>query len=1084
METERLHAHLPRGHGGVATLWCDQLDPYATRLKEGNNRIVVTAFRVNPQPILVMNCYLPSGNSPKAQERFEEDVDLMGEVINKFYSTFDILIIGDLNADFYHRKLRKERQLLEFIQEHGMVDLGASTSNRMSYINNNLNHKSRVDHALVKSTQSGNWSPVQLEEHKSWNTSTHTSLMLTVHTPGKPVCPVKKKSTSHTTYKWKDADPGTFAATVEEELDIYKLDLLDVAGAFEVFQGVVSTATAAAVPAVTRKIGSQRKKQPPWTDELKSAVGNSKKIYHQWKMAGGPKEHHLWEAVKKSGKTVRRVLRVQAAVQRRSLLHEISEASVWDAKLFHKLVRRQRAVTNSGGGLLVGGRLVTEENEILNAWAEYYEDLSTPRNPSTQEEEELLANLRILSRMDTEQVVVTPELIAEAIKKLKTNKAPDRHSMNAEQMKLLPSAAVQCLAKLFTRIFKEGRVPEILKLAFKLPIPKKGKDAKLQDNHRGITIAPILGKVLEIICLREGIAPEIPTSDLQFGFTGGRAPCMASLIITEAIADARSSRSPLYIASLDAKKAFDVVDHHILKVKLFGTSIKRRIWEIVDDLYVGGEEAVRLNGAFSRTYTVKQGVKQGGILSPVLYKMYVSNLLNSLQEADMGLSIGSIFLGTPACADDVLLASKSPWELQGMMQVNADYANVHRYEIHANPDPDISKSSVTSMRLPEAHKMLSNEWKLHDATLPETKKFTHLGLTWEQGKQTPNIEEKIRKARQTAYSLLGAGLHGRSGLDPLTSFRLIQLYVVPTLLYGLEAAILRKGDTNKLELFYKGILRQVQSLPTSTASEAVYLLLGAVPIEATLHLRILSLLGGVARLEASNPLRRLAIRQLSLGRSGWFQYAGDIASRYGIDIHIVLEATWPKDAWKAFCKTSVLTYWRSYLTVEAMKKSTLHSLLLDTKMTGPHTAWSECRGSPHLIEATAQRVRMLVGRAQLKGSKWREKSNQDLACPLCGHHMEDTAHFLLHCPRLTHIRTNRLISYLQLWRAEGLPPPESPGEMTQAILNGDRYIPTYSAETLRLKRKTVEGHRICSALCYKLYRERDILINDDLMSKV
>ena len=690
-------------------------------------------------------------------------------------------------------------------------------------------------------------------------------------------------------------------------------------------------------------------------------------------------------------------------------------------------------------------------------------------------------NLRILSRLDRNQITVTPEVIQEAIKRLKINKAPDRHSMNAEQMKLLPTKAVQCLAMLMTRIFNEGQVPEVLKLAFKLPIPKKDKDAKIQDNHRGITIAPILGKVLEIICLKHGIAPEIPNNDLQFGFTEGRAPSMASLTITEAIADARVTKSPLYIASLDAKKAFDVVDHYLLKIKLFDTSIKRRIWEGVDDLYVGGEEAVRLNGAFSRTYTVKQGVKQGGILSPDLYKLYLSDLLNSLQKSNMGLSIGSIFLGTPACADDVLLASRCPQELQAMMQVNADYANNHHYEIHANPDPEVSKSSVTSMRLPAAHKFLSNEWRLNNVSLPETDNFTHLGLTWEKGKQAPNIDEKVRKARQTAYAMLGAGLHGRNGLDPLTSYRLIQLYVIPTLLYGLEATILNKKDIDRLEVFYRGILRQIQSLPSGTANEAIYLLLGAAPVEAILHMRILSLLGSITRLEASNPLKRLATRQLALDRASWFQYAGEVASRYGIDIHRALEASWPKDAWKQFCKTCVLTYWRENLIASAMRKSTLCLLILDSKP-GPHHIWNECRGSPHLCEAAAVAVRMLVGRARLQGDKWREKTEQDLTCPLCGHHTEDTAHFLIHCPELQHVRSHRLKSYLQLWSAEGLLPPESPEEITQALLNGDCYISSHRADTLRLQRNTGDAHRISTALCFKLFRERDIMINDILMS--
>ena len=157
---------------------------------------------------------------------------------------------------------------------------------------------------------------------------------------------------------------------------------------------------------------------------------------------------------------------------------------------------------------------------------------------------------------------------------------------------------------------------------------------------------------------------------------------MASLIITEAIAEARERRETLVSASLDARKAFDVVNHYKLKAKLFNTKLKKPIWSIVDDLYVGGSEVFRWKGEYSRPYSIGQGVKQGGILSPTLYKLYIYNLLESLRGAGMGLHIGPVYVGTPACADDVLLLSNNPPELQGMLDVSAAYSDEHAYEIH------------------------------------------------------------------------------------------------------------------------------------------------------------------------------------------------------------------------------------------------------------------------------------------------------------------------------------------------------------------------------------------------------------------
>ena len=76
----------------------------------------------------------------------------------------------------------------------------------------------------------------------------------------------------------------------------------------------------------------------------------------------------------------------------------------------------------------------------------------------------------------------------------------------------------------------------------------------IQDHHRGIAIAPLLGKVLEIVCMRSGYG-KLPNNKLQFGFTDERAPTMASLTVTEACADARINKTALYGAPLDGKKS-------------------------------------------------------------------------------------------------------------------------------------------------------------------------------------------------------------------------------------------------------------------------------------------------------------------------------------------------------------------------------------------------------------------------------------------------------------------------------------------------------------------------------------------------
>ena len=64
--------------------------------------------------------------------------------------------------------------------------------------------------------------------------------------------------------------------------------------------------------------------------------------------------------------------------------------------------------------------------------------------------------------------------------------------------------------------------------------------------------------------MKLGIEHDLPENDLQFSFTLGRSPSMASLVIAKALAEAKCTKSMLIAATLGARKAFDVVNHELL----------------------------------------------------------------------------------------------------------------------------------------------------------------------------------------------------------------------------------------------------------------------------------------------------------------------------------------------------------------------------------------------------------------------------------------------------------------------------------------------------------------------------------------
>ena len=165
-----------------------------------------------------------------------------------------------------------------------------------------------------------------------------------------------------------------------------------------------------------------------------------------------------------------------------------------------------------------------------------------------------------------------------------------------------------------------------------------------------------------------------------------------------------------------------------------------------------------------------------------------------------------------------------------------------------------------------------DRWTLGGNELEVSDRATHLGITRAGKKESEiNISERISLARRTSYLLMNTGLHGTNGLNPETSYVIYKCYVIPRMLYGLEVIHLTKTQLNQLERYHLRTLRQIQALPQRTASSAVYMLLGALPTEAEIHKKQLSILHAV--ISSDNKCSRGVVqRQLACSFNNEFSF--------------------------------------------------------------------------------------------------------------------------------------------------------------------------------------------------------------------
>ena len=214
-----------------------------------------------------------------------------------------------------------------------------------------------------------------------------------------------------------------------------------------------------------------------------------------------------------------------------------------------------------------------------------------------------------------------------------------------------------------------------LRLSTIIPIVKN-KKSSLNDsnNYRGIALSSIIAKLLDIIILQKN-CKNLKSSDLQFGFKEKSSTVQCSFVVDEVVNYYTRNNGNVYALYLDASKAFDRVrfDH------LFELLLERNICPVVARLlsfiYVNQYCRVKWSSTFSKQFNVMNGVKQGGVLSPLLFNIYLDVLLVRLKDKGLGCHVGNLYMGSFAYADDVVLLSPTLWSLKQMLQICTEYSN-------------------------------------------------------------------------------------------------------------------------------------------------------------------------------------------------------------------------------------------------------------------------------------------------------------------------------------------------------------------------------------------------------------------------
>ncbi len=544
-----------------------------------------------------------------------------------------------------------------------------------------------------------------------------------------------------------------------------------------------------------KKYKSKSMYKPYWNEELQEQWDSVEKCEELWKKCTSTtnRKRQLKAAFCQERKTFdtmnRKFKRKYQKEQQDALLNDFNQNTRDFWRKIGKLgIHQDRKIKIPWEIVDSDGQSDFDKRNVLNRWSCDFKNLFTGIGNDNFDENHLQHVKTSLQNdswpenvPDTEQlnIDITLEEVQKAVYHAKLRKATGIDSIPAEVLK--NPTCISLLHKLVNYCFHSGCVPAQWKQGIINPIPKgTGKDNRVPLNYRGITLISVPCKIYCDILNRrlvKWLEENQVIVDEQNGYRKKRS-CEDHLYSLYSVINNRKlAKQSTYVCFVDAAKAFDNVNRDCLWYKLQMCGIRGKILGAIKSLYDGVKCAVRINDSLSPWFDVLCGVKQGCVISPTLFSIYINDLASEIKALNCGVKCDQIESSLFLFADDIALVAPTEDALQQMLNCLNSWCNKWRLNLNKDKTKIVHYRPVSS---PESQ----YEFKCGDFIVEHVSKYKYLGLWLDQHLTMDIAASEIAKSASRALGVLISKFHATGGMDYKVFNALYDSLVQPILNYG------------------------------------------------------------------------------------------------------------------------------------------------------------------------------------------------------------------------------------------------------------------------------------------------------------
>ena len=555
-----------------------------------------------------------------------------------------------------------------------------------------------------------------------------------------------------------------------------------------------------------------------------------------------------------------------------------------DTKRFYDALKAVYGPQSSGSSPLLsadGSTLLIDKKQILERWADHFN--SVLNRPAVINDEAIAC----LPQMEINQDLDAPpsnEEVSKAIKQMTSGKAPGPDAIPAEVYKFGGEVMHHQLTSLFQTMWDQGQLPQDFRDATIVHIYKRKGNRQSCDNHRGISLLSIAGKILARVLLNrllEHLEQDL-LPESQCGFRAGRGTTDMIFAARQLQEKCMEQHCDLYTTFVDLTKAFDTVSRDGLWKIMGKYGCPGKFIAIVRQFHDGMMARVLDDGEPSDAFPVTNGVKQGCVLAPTLFSMMFSAMLtDAFRNCGLGINIkyrtdGKLFnlrrlqaitkvketvLRDLLFADDCAINASDEQDMQAMIDSFSSACDNYGLTISTK------KTEVMFQPAPgnQYHKP---QIKVNGQTLQATETFTYLGSTLSRTATIDDeINNRISKA-SCAFGRLRKKVWERRGISLETKLKVYRAVVLTTLLYGSETWTVYRRHDKQLNHFHLRCLRNLLHIhwQDKVPDSEVLKQANSLSITTTIHKAQLRWAGHVSRMPDDRIPKQLLYGELCHGK--------------------------------------------------------------------------------------------------------------------------------------------------------------------------------------------------------------------------